>query len=358
MLKTIESEISKQSAPPALQAEFAQHDFEKLRKFCRLTYITSIAIWLLFNLIVSFKGGQGFTGLSLLFISVMAVLTIILGFIPSYRHFDVLNLMFVAVITLGLRLVTFGLPAETQPIWLALASSSILYSASVLPLSRWAFLGVAAITCLLLNPFLMTQASIMDLRGLLILCYFTFLCSLTIYSFFKLRRIKLHNYIMSKRLSVQAYIDALTEIPNRRSFMLHAGMLLGAMPREHDHYLAMIDIDNFKKVNDRYGHDMGDEVLKRTAASIKAVMVGHEFARLGGEEFAVYLSGVRREDVEGLMASLCRQVREDPDEHPVTVSIGLARVEDADTLNQALAKADKALYRAKNSGKDRFSFYL
>lgn len=44
MLKTIESEISKQSAPPALQAEFAQHDFEKLRKFCRLTYITSIAI--------------------------------------------------------------------------------------------------------------------------------------------------------------------------------------------------------------------------------------------------------------------------------------------------------------------------
>ncbi len=102
---------------------------------------------------------------------------------------------------------------------------------------------------------------------------------------------------------------------------------------------------------------MGDEVLKRTAASIKAVMVGHEFARLGGEEFAVYLSGVRREDVEGLMTSLCRQVREDPDEHPVTVSIGLARVEDADTLNQALAKADKALYRAKNSGKDRFSFY-
>lgn len=189
MLKTIESEISKQAAPPALQAEFAQHDFEKLRNFCRLTYITSIAIWLLFNLIISFKGGQGFTALSLLFIGVMAALTTILGFIRNYRHFDVLNVMFVAVITLGLRLVTFGLPAETQPIWLALACASVLYNASILPLSRWAFLGVAAITCLTLNPFLMTQASVMDLRGLLILCFCAFLCSVTIYSFFKLRRV-------------------------------------------------------------------------------------------------------------------------------------------------------------------------
>ena len=357
MLKTIESEISKQAAPPALQAEFAQHDFEKLRNFCRLTYITSIAIWLLFNLIISFKGGQGFTALSLLFIGVMAALTTILGFIRNYRHFDVLNVMFVAVITLGLRLVTFGLPAETQPIWLALACASVLYNASILPLSRWAFLGVAAITCLTLNPFLMTQASVMDLRGLLILCFCAFLCSVTIYSFFKLRRVKLHNYIMSKRLAVQAYVDALTEIPNRRSFMLQAGHALLTQPRVQDHYLAMIDIDNFKKVNDQYGHDIGDEVLKRTAASIKAVMADHEYARLGGEEFAVYLSGVRRSDVEALMDSLCSRVREDLAEHPVTVSIGLARVTDTDSLNQALANADKALYESKKTGKDRFSFY-
>ena len=357
MLKTIESAISKQAAPPALQAEFAQHDFEKLRNFCRLTYITSIAIWLLFNLIVSTKGGQGFTGLSLLFISVMVGLTVILGFIHNYRHFDVLNLIFVLVITLGLRLIIFGLPAETQPIWLALASSSILYSASVLPLSRWAFLSVAAINCVMLNPFLMTQASIMDLRGLLILCYFAFLCSLTIYSFFKLRRVKLHNYTMSKLLVAQAYLDALTEIPNRRSFMLQAGHELQALPREHDHYLAMIDIDNFKKVNDQFGHDIGDEVLKRTADIIKGVMADHEYARLGGEEFAVYLAGVRRSDAETLMDTLCRQVREAPHSHPVTVSIGLARVGDDDTLNQALANADKALYASKHSGKDRFSVY-
>ena len=357
MLKTIENKISKQAAPPALQAEFAQHDFEKLRNFCSLTYITSIAIWLLFNLIVSFKGGQGFTVLSLLFIGVLAGLTTILGFVRDYRHFDVLNLMFVVVITLGFRLIISGLPITLQPVWLALATSTILYSASVLPLSRWAYLAVIAVSCVMLNPFLLTHVSPMELRGLLILCYYIFLCSLTAYNFFKLRRVKLYNYTMAKLLVAQAYVDALTEIPNRRSFMLQAGHVLLTRPREHDHYLAMIDIDNFKKVNDQYGHDIGDEVLKRTAASIKAVMADFAYARLGGEEFAVYLPGVRREDVEVLAQSLCRRVREDPDAHPVTISIGLARVEEEDTLNQALAKADKALYGSKHDGKDRFTFY-
>ena len=357
MLKTIETEISKYAAPPALQAEFAQHDFEKLRNFCRLIYAASIFIWLLFDLIISTQGGQGFTGLSMLFIATMVTVTIVLGFIRNYRHFDVLNVIFVIVITLGIRLIIMGLPQDWQPVWLVLATASILYSASILPLSRWAFLTSAVIAGLMLNPFMLTFVSVFDLRGTMILSYYAFLSSLTIYSFFKLRRIKLYNYTMSKLLVSQAYIDALTEIPNRRSFMARAGNVLRAQPREYDHYLAMIDIDNFKKVNDLFGHDIGDEVLKRTASSIKAVMADYEYARLGGEEFAVYLSGVRHADIEVLMDMLCGRVREDPHEHPVTISIGLARVEDHDTLNQALANADKALYGSKNSGKDRFTFY-
>ncbi|MFJ7884134.1 GGDEF domain-containing protein [Pseudomonas sp. NPDC096917] len=357
MLKIIENQISKHAAPPALQAEFAQHDFEKLRNFCRLTYAASIFIWLLFDVIISTKGGQGFTGLSMLFMTTMVTITLVLGFIRNYRHFDVLNVIFVVVITLGIRLIIMGLPQDSQPVWLVLATASILYSASILPLSRWAFLTAALIAGLMLNPFALTFVSVMDLRGSMILCYYAFLSSLTIYSFFKLRRVKLHNYTMSMLLVSQAYIDALTEIPNRRSFMTQAGNVLQAQPREYDHYLAMIDIDNFKKVNDLFGHDIGDEVLKRTASSIKAVMTDYEYARLGGEEFAVYLSGVKRADVEALMSALCRRVREDPHEHSVTISIGLARVEGHDTLNQALANADKALYVSKNSGKDRFTFY-
>ena len=357
MLKTLENEVSKQAAPPALQAEFAQHDFEKLRNFCRITYVVSILIWLLFDLIVSIKGGQGFTLLSMVFIVAMAIITIVLGFIRKARHFHALNVLFVLVISVGIRLITFGLPIDAQPIWLALASSSILYSAPVLPLSRSAFITGMLITGVVLNPFIWTNLSVFDLRGSLILSYLCFLCGLTLYCYFTLRRVKLYNYTMSKLLVGQAYLDALTEIPNRRSFMTRAGLTLKATPRNSDHYLAMIDIDNFKKVNDLYGHDIGDEVLIRTAASIKAVMVDYEYARLGGEEFAVYLSTVQRDDVQKMMATLCRQVREDTHAHPVTISIGITRVTEGETLNQALAKADVALYASKHNGKDQFTFY-
>ncbi|MCU1729717.1 GGDEF domain-containing protein [Pseudomonas sp. 7P_10.2_Bac1] len=357
MLKTIESEVSRQAAPPALQAEFAQHDFERLRTFCSLTYIVSVVIWLMFDVIVSTKGGQGFTGLSLLIVGTLIILTIPISFLRTAQQFNVLNVFFVLVISIGIRLLIEGLPEVAQAVWLTLATSSILYSASILPLSRWGFIATAAVTGVVLSPFLMTEMTIMDLRGSMVACYYVFLASLTTYCFFKLRHVKLLNYTLSKLLVEQAYVDALTEIPNRRSFMTRAGNQLGIQPRVHDHYLAMIDIDNFKKVNDQFGHDIGDEVLKRTAANIKAVMQDHEYARLGGEEFAVYVSGVRREDVEVLMDALCRQVREDPYEYSVTISIGLARVADNDTLNQSLAKADKALYVSKNSGKDRFTFH-
>ncbi|AWA39886.1 diguanylate cyclase domain-containing protein [Pseudomonas sp. 22105] len=357
MYKTIEDEVLKKSAPAELWSEFIQHEFERLHSFCLLIYLASIGIWLAFDLIVSFIGNQGFTWRSMVFIAAFAILAVVLMFTRKARHFDWLNLTFVVIITLGIRMVIDGLPPTFHGIWLVLAAATTLYSASVLPLSRWSFFGAQVITWLVLNPFMNTGIDLLELKGVMTIAYSVFLCALTIYTFLKLREAKLYNYIMSKLLLDQAYNDTLTEIPNRRSFMTRAGKTLQAVPREHDHYLAMIDIDNFKKVNDVYGHDIGDEVLKRIAADIKTVMSRFEYARLGGEEFAIYLAGVRREDVEALAGELCRVVREQPTRHPVTISIGLARVEDGDTLNQALIKADEALYESKHTGKDRYTFH-
>jgi len=356
MFKTIEDEVLKKAAPAALQREFEQYHFERQQRFCLLIYIASIVIWLVFDLIVSFIGGQPFTYLSPLFLGLYSSLAIILMFTHKARHFDRLNVLFVLVMTLGIRMVIHGLPVTLQPAWLVLAASSILYSASVLPLSRGSFYCALLITWLVLNPFYDTDVELLGLNGAMTACYSLFLSALTLYSFLKLRQARLYAYIMAKLLLDQAYLDTLTEIPNRRSFMTTAIRQLKAQPREHDHYLAMVDIDNFKKVNDTYGHDIGDLVLKRIAATIKAVMADYQYARLGGEEFAVYLSGVRRDDVEDLAARLCRVVREDPSEYPVTISVGLAQVADGDSLSQALRKADEALYQAKHSGKDRYTF--
>ncbi|EJM17453.1 diguanylate cyclase (GGDEF) domain-containing protein [Pseudomonas sp. GM21] len=357
MYKTIEDEIRGKAAPAALKAEFIQHEFERQHTFCLLIYVASVAMWVVFDLILSFMGGRPFTWQLLLFFGVFSTLTILLLFTRKAGHFDVLNLFFVFAITLGSRLLVDDLPESNRAAWLLIAASSTLYGASILPLSRWSFFGAQLITWLNLNPFYHTDVGAFEVRGVMTLNYSAFLCALTLYSFFKLREAKLNNYIMTNLLLDQAYFDTLTEIPNRRSFMTRAHQQLHAKPRVHDHYLAMIDIDNFKKVNDVYGHDVGDEVLKRIAADIKTVMVDFEYARLGGEEFAIYLAGVRREDVEHLAGELCRVVREHPTRHPVTISVGLARVADGDTLNQALIKADEALYASKHSGKDRYTFH-
>ncbi|WP_338580509.1 GGDEF domain-containing protein [Pseudomonas sp. MAG733B] len=358
MYKTIEDEVLKKTAPAAMKAEFLQHEFDRLHKFCVLIYIASIAVWITYDLVLSFVGDQSFTWRSVVFVGVFTILVIILLFTRDARHFQKLNLLFIFTIALGTRLLIEGVPEDHQPAWLLLAASTTLFTASVLPLSRWAFFAAQIITWAFLNPFYDTGIETQELRGVMALSYTTFICALTIYSFLTLRKAKLYNFIMSKLLLDQAYIDTLTEIPNRRSFMTRADKQLHATPREHDHYLAMIDIDNFKKVNDVYGHDIGDEVLKRIAQDIKAVMSHHEYARLGGEEFAIYLAGVRREEVEALAGELCRVVREQPTQHPVTISIGLARVLDDDTLNQALIKADAALYESKHTGKDRYTFHL
>ncbi|MHC6225442.1 GGDEF domain-containing protein [Pseudomonas sp. X10] len=352
MFKTIEEHVRKQVAPAALRAEFRQYEFETLRPFCLLIFCVSTGIWLIFDLIVSYLGGQGLTYLSAIFLAALVALTVILGFVHKSHHFDVLNLLFIAVITLGMRLVIEGLPIAMRPVWLVLGVSTVLYSASVLPVRRWSFFCAMTITWLVLNPFYHTRIDPLDLEGCLLLSYAVFLSGLIIYSYLTMRQAKLHNFYMSKVLLDQAYVDVLTEIPNRRAFMTKAERQLQlARPGL---YLAMIDIDNFKRVNDQFGHDIGDLVLKRVAAHIKASMGEFEYARLGGEEFAIFFQGLDQQGAEQRVASLCRRVREDLDEHPVTVSIGLTRIDAGDTLSMALVRADKALYEAKRSGKDRF----
>ncbi|KIY42623.1 diguanylate cyclase [Pseudomonas sp. 10-1B] len=352
MFKTIEQHVRKQVAPAALRAEFRQHEFESMRPFCLLVFCVSILIWLVFDLLVSFLGGQGFTWRSYLFIALLGCLTVVLYFTRRSQHFDVLNLLFVATITLGLRLVIDGIPVALRPVWLILGVSTVLYAVSVLPVRQWSFFCTMVITWLVLNPLYHTRIAPDELEGTMLISYAVFVSGLVTYSYLQMRQAKLHNFYLSKVLLEQAYVDALTEIPNRRSFMAKADHQLRLATAGQ--YLAMVDIDNFKRVNDRFGHDVGDEVLKRVALHIQASMVGYEIARLGGEEFAIFFHGLDQQGAEQRVAALCQRVRDDIGEHAVTISIGLARVDPGDSLTTALVRADQALYEAKHGGKDRF----
>jgi diguanylate cyclase (GGDEF)-like protein len=158
---------------------------------------------------------------------------------------------------------------------------------------------------------------------------------------------------------VRASTDALTGLPNRRYFEEFCGLLRGRRRADDAVGILMVDIDHFKRVNDRHGHDIGDVVLRAVAGAIAgAVREGDVPARFGGEEFAVLLRNPTRrvaaevgERIRGAVVALdLRAVGPGS----VTVSVGVAVPSDPhESVTALLSRADRALYRAKRAGRDR-----
>ncbi len=151
--------------------------------------------------------------------------------------------------------------------------------------------------------------------------------------------------------------DALTGLYNRgamEAFLKRAAMT------ETSGIVALCDIDHFKRINDTYGHQAGDDVLRVVAQCLMRQLRGSDTAyRYGGEEFLIHLAGV--EVAMGI--SICNRLREAveslaiPVGHGkhihITISFGVAPLDGGDVLKQAVAKADAALYLAKNTGRNK-----
>jgi diguanylate cyclase len=156
-----------------------------------------------------------------------------------------------------------------------------------------------------------------------------------------------------------ARLDPLTGVANRKSFDERFAQDLQRR-RRGDSVSAMLlwDIDNFKQINDTYGHRAGDRVLQSVAACFTAAARGTDFvARIGGEEFVLLLSGVLLEEamqianrVRGAVEALRFHFRGTPVK--VTASCGITELEASDAAEAAFDRADGALYRAKHSGKN------
>ena len=160
---------------------------------------------------------------------------------------------------------------------------------------------------------------------------------------------------LNKELAKQAQTDSLTGILNRRHFIYLAEEILKLQQRnDKPCSLLMMDIDDFKSINDTYGHDVGDEVLCSLAASVSARLRNSDlFARFGGEEFVLLLPETR---VEGAL-TLAREIQQAitlvqlPDAATFTLSIGVSEL--MTDIKDAITRADKALYQAKQQGKNR-----
>ena len=122
----------------------------------------------------------------------------------------------------------------------------------------------------------------------------------------------------------------------------------------------MLDIDNFKKVNDKHGHGVGDEVICFVAERLtQTTKFGDIAGRYGGEEFCLVLPGKTTDEAELIAERLRKQVQDEAEtEFPalakVTISLGIAQLDDeADTTAELLTRADQALYAAKLNGRNR-----
>ena len=164
-------------------------------------------------------------------------------------------------------------------------------------------------------------------------------------------------------LKLLSVTDPLTGIYNRRHFDLSAEQFLKISKRTAENLsIIIMDIDFFKKVNDTYGHSVGDDVLVKLSVKLRELSRKSDvLCRYGGEEFIILLP---KTDLEGAV-NFAEKIREqtlliaistDKDEHfTITLSLGVSQVdyEKDESIKVAIDKADKALYRAKNSGKNR-----
>ena len=165
---------------------------------------------------------------------------------------------------------------------------------------------------------------------------------------------------LALRLTFEAAHDPLTGLENRRAFLDRLDdAVRGARERGEHHALAFLDLDRFKIVNDRFGHAVGDRLLREIGAVMGRVVRGGDvLARIGGDEFALLLASCRVEDARRIAEKLRAAVDAYRIEHhgerlSVGVSVGLAPIE-ADTRSaaQALADADAACYQAKATGRN------
>lgn len=158
--------------------------------------------------------------------------------------------------------------------------------------------------------------------------------------------------IIIKNLHQQANIDSLTGICNRRCFLTKMPAIF---KMEFPVSLMMIDIDNFKRINDTYGHSSGDEVLKQLAEILKSnTRKTDVVARLGGEEFAIVLPQTSCENVSKMAENVKKAIEDktfvfDSVTDNITISIGITTTKGPIHLDGFLKHADGALYKAKET---------
>jgi diguanylate cyclase (GGDEF)-like protein len=167
---------------------------------------------------------------------------------------------------------------------------------------------------------------------------------------------------LSETLKNLAFYDSLTGLPNRNLFHDRLALAMATARRtRHGFAVLSVDIDRFKRVNDSFGHDAGDELLRQIAARMQACLRKTDtVARMGGDEFVAILEQVLDPELaakmaDKLLAGCCGDYELRGNRLRVTMSVGLSLYpRDGQEADILLKRADLAMYRAKATGKNRY----
>lgn len=167
----------------------------------------------------------------------------------------------------------------------------------------------------------------------------------------------LHSLRLIEQLEKAAYQDYLTGIPNRRYFIEQGRILHHKSTKKHIQLaMAILDIDHFKRFNDQHGHEAGDAVLSHFASLLKTSLAKFLFARTGGEEFCVALSGLTNPKAYQLLDAFRKQVANTQffyKDVPLSISVSIGVTNHLDEhIESQLNHADERLYRAKEAGRN------
>lgn len=168
-------------------------------------------------------------------------------------------------------------------------------------------------------------------------------------------------HLTQQKLLDQTYTDYLTKLNNRKSYIENIDKLTSQYKRYKTAFsVIMYDIDNFKQINDTYGHNIGDDVLVQISQLIKSHIRDTDYIfRIGGEEFIILLTETPIDKAKLVSEKIRYSVENDLKtikDKKITISIGVTEVKDGDTEDSIFKRVDKLLYKSKNNGKNIVTF--
>lgn len=330
-------------------------------KFLRIISILTVVLLIPYG-IYSHIIGSNWLSYVLLSIGSIAMANIFL-FHRVEDYSKAVALLSIYTVCTGSVLTFSGGDNGTGQYWLAPVLATIIFSTRFIygMVLSLVFATFVSLSLLLDAPWVSYQYEFPEMIRLIITSYMLiFIClAREYYSDFSLSQMD----TMRESLATAANTDPLTQLFNRRfvmeNYIHHDHFPAGV---EHCSTVLLGDIDHFKQINDRYGHDAGDQVLKMVADSLRATTRdGDILARWGGEEFLIILSNISQEVAQKRAQQFIERIAGETlylDEGilKVTMSIGMSQAVDGKLASEVLKEADINLYKAKESGRNKVCF--